>query len=48
MAGMSCAERHIALQELKELLRQISHASRVTAFEIEVSAERCERALPTE
>lgn len=48
MAGMSCAERHIALRELKELLPQITHASRVTAFEIEVSAERCQRALPTE
>lgn len=31
IAGMPCAERHVALQELMELLPQIAHASRETA-----------------
>lgn len=48
VAGMPCAERHMALQELKVLLAQISHASRMTADEIEISAGDCQRVLPTE
>lgn len=48
VAGMPCAERHMALQELMVLLPQIAHASHITTDEIEASAGSCRRVLPTE
>ncbi|VVD30880.1 hypothetical protein [Paraburkholderia dioscoreae] len=38
VAAMSCAEQHVALQELTELLPEIAHASRETADGIESHA----------